>query len=327
MSRIAYQPCADTPSQANLIKTIHNPVSIERLSKFLDERDVEVLRRLYPDGRVYLWGVNGNQNALAAWRKLSPGDVAIFNTKKVFSISGVITHKVRNREAALDLWGVRDEKDQSTWECLYFLDQVTYLSKPYDEAFKGTEKKPRMSFNRMGENDSELVLQNTGLDGRLANVISPPSIDEARDEIRKSGETDGTSETKTRKEHAYIVQHLFENRTEANCSICGKLFPRTYLVAAHLKKRAKCETKEKLDIENIAGAMCTFGCDSLYENGFISVDNSGKVIAHPTKIQHEALEEYVGKIVGNPCSRFNDLTAKYFSWHRKEHGYEAIDSH
>ncbi|MCG8517499.1 MAG: hypothetical protein MI794_05860 [Pseudomonadales bacterium] len=324
MTRVAYQPCTNRKAQANLIKTLTNPVSIERLSALLEAEDIQTLRRLYPDGSVYVWGVNGNSNTQSSWDNLSQGDISLFNIKGVFSFAGVVTHKVKSRAAALDLWGIRDEKDQSTWECLYFLDQVSHITVPYNLAFKGTAKKPRIPFTLMQESDSEIVLANTKLDLSFAELLDNPSLDEARAEILKQRGTDGVTETKTRKEHSFIVQHLFHNRPEDHCSICRKLYPRTYLVAAHLKKRSNCTQSERLDIENIAAPMCTFGCDSLYEKGFISVDEAGCIIPHPSRIRHESLRSYVEQFAGNTCTAFNKRTAKYFRWHRREHGYEEL---
>ena len=49
------------------------------------------------------------------------------------------------------------------------------------------------------------------------------------------------------------------------------------LVAAHIKKRAACSLEEKKDYKSIVMPMCSFGCDYLYERGYIAVSD-GKII-------------------------------------------------
>lgn len=325
MTRVAYQPCSDPKSQCNLIASIHVPVSLERLSKFLSEDDMKVLTAKYPDGMAFLWGVTPNQNALPAWSQLSEGDIAIFNIKTLFSIAGVVTHKVRNRDVAVNLWGWKKKEASSTWECLYFLDQITRLSIPYSVAMNGSSSQPTRAFNLLSEKNSEIILDNVDIGRVIAGAWVTPDAESVRAEIEDGEETvDGTTQTPTRKEHRYIVNHLFGTRTDAECSICGKTFPRGYLVAAHIKKRSRCSLNEKKDIENIAAAMCAFGCDRLFENGFISVDDSGFVVSHPSKIKHGVIVDYVNKIKGNGCTAFTEKTKRYFEWHRKEHGFEPI---
>jgi hypothetical protein len=325
MTRIAYQPCSDPDSQRNLIASIHKPVSLEHLSKFLPDADMKVLNAKYPEGAAYVWGVTPNRNALPAWNQLSEGDISIFNIKTLFSIAGVVTHKTRNKNVAINLWGWKDKEATYTWECLYFLDQVTRLSVPYNVAMNGSSSKPTMAFNLLNETNSEIILDNIDIGSVIAGAWSTPDIDTVWEEIEgTNGSVDGMTETPTRKEHRYIVNHLFGKRTEADCSICGKTFPRGYLVASHIKKRSRCSLKEKKDIENIATPMCAFGCDTLFENGFISVDEDGIVITYPSKIKHEAIFDYISKIEGKGCSAFTEKTRKYFKWHRKEHGFEPL---
>ncbi|SFR57467.1 hypothetical protein SAMN05216203_1503 [Marinobacter daqiaonensis] len=325
MTRIAYQPCSDPDSQKNLIASIHTPVSLEHLSKFLSDADMTVLHAKYPEGKAYVWGVTPNQNALPAWDQLSEGDISIFNIKTLFSIAGVVTHKTRNKDLATNLWGWKDKNASYTWECLYFLDQVTRISVPYGIAMDGSSSQPKMAFNLLNESNSEIVLDNMDIGSLIAGAWSTPDISTVRSEIEDDTESvDGSTETPTRKEHRYIVNHIFGTRTEAECSMCGRMFPRGYLVAAHIKKRSRCTLKEKKDIENIATPMCAFGCDTLFENGFISVNDSGNVMTHPYKIEHDAIFDYVRKIEGNSCPAFTEKTKNYFKWHRKEHGFEAI---
>lgn len=323
MTRVAYQPCSDKDSQRNLIKTIHKPVPIDYLSYFLDAEAIKRLRNLYPSGEAHIWGVSINQNTRNSYRDLAAGDIAIFNIKTLMSITGVVTHKLLNAKLAANLWGWKDEKAGVTWEGIYFLDQVSRISVPYDVAFENSSKKPRIPFTLLSQRDSEQILESINIEDVIPGALPVPSLEETQEEIRK-GSPDGRTETPTRKEHHFIVNHLFGNRTAAECCICGKTYPRAYLVAAHIKKRSRCETKEKLDVQNIALPMCVFGCDKLFENGVISVDAQGIVIGKRVGDQHQPIKTYVNQVLGTKCTALNRKNDKYFRWHRMEHGFEEI---
>ena len=91
------------------------------------------------------------------------------------------------------------------------------------------------------------------------------------------------------------------------------------LVAAHIKKRSYCTDEEKRDLSNIGMLNCKFGCDELYERGFISVSDDWTVIVK-TSIKDLAAHEYIDErlqnsIVPRPSS------SKYFAWHRKHHNF------
>jgi hypothetical protein len=97
------------------------------------------------------------------------------------------------------------------------------------------------------------------------------------------------------------------------------------LVAAHIKKRASCDRKEKLDIENIAAPMCRMGCDPLFEFGYISVKN-GAVVRHPSLEAPEAISSYIDGVLGNVVPAWSQKTKKYFQWHRDTHGFEPAEA-
>ena len=48
-------------------------------------------------------------------------------------------------------------------------------------------------------------------------------------------------------------------------------------MAAHVKKRAVCSDTERRDLHHVAMLACSFGCDALYESGWITVDENGYV--------------------------------------------------
>ena len=84
--------------------------------------------------------------------------------------------------------------------------------------------------------------------------------------------TDETVEQKRRREQRILQQWLFEGKNQENCAICGNKFGVDALNTAHKKKRANCNEAERLD-PYIVMPVCVFGCDYLYENKHIYIED------------------------------------------------------
>jgi hypothetical protein len=102
---------------------------------------------------------------------------------------------------------------------------------------------------------------------------------------------------------------------------CYLLISVSQLVTAHIKKRSHCEVEEKLD-SHIVMPMCKFGCDTLYEDGFLTVNDEGKYV-RIDKVSRKKVTPYVDNILndieGKECAYWNKKTGKYFEWHHAYH--------
>ena len=79
-----------------------------------------------------------------------------------------------------------------------------------------------------------------------------------------------------------------------------------------------CSLDEKKDFENIVAPMCKFGCDELFEKGYIGVVNS-YVTALRKEPSTEVIVNYIEKILGSRCSYWSEATKEYFDWHTSKH--------
>ncbi|MEW5624434.1 HNH endonuclease [Pseudomonas putida] len=99
---------------------------------------------------------------------------------------------------------------------------------------------------------------------------------------------------------------LLENCESAigTCEICGKAWPHSILIAAHVKPRAKCTHEERGDIDNIAMLQCVT-CDSLFENGFITIQSNGLVAVNRDKTITKDLAQLYNSIEGRRAYYLN----------------------
>ncbi|MBV7431013.1 MULTISPECIES: hypothetical protein [unclassified Acidovorax] len=83
--------------------------------------------------------------------------------------------------------------------------------------------------------------------------------------------TDEENQGSRRKEQSILQDWLFSGKKTECCAMCGRLFSIHSLVTAHKKRRADCVPAERLD-PHIVMPLCTFGCDFLYERGYVYFD-------------------------------------------------------
>ena len=114
--------------------------------------------------------------------------------------------------------------------------------------------------------------------------------------LLKLSTTDAPVMTKRRMEQEILRSWLFDDKKTQLCAICGKRYRVEALVAAHKKKRSKSNAVERRD-PRIVMPLCVFGCDFVYENRFVRIED-GIVVRGTASLQDDASEEYVRNLLG-----------------------------
>ena len=128
---------------------------------------------------------------------------------------------------------------------------------------------------------------------------------------------DSVASVKVRREQAQLRSMLADGRELADGALCGYQYPLGFLVAAHIKKRAICTDDERRDLRHVAMLACTFGCDALYEAGWVTVGPDGLILAVPPDTAPTGrLRDHLGQLAGQACSAHSQDSEWYFTWHR-----------
>lgn len=150
----------------------------------------------------------------------------------------------------------------------------------------------------------------------ISHALDPVVLKSLLPRLTNESDLDRDSKSKSRKEQSFLRAHLANESVTGKCILCARDYPIEMLVAAHIKKRANCSAKEKLDFDNIAALMCKLGCDDLYEKGYVVVRN-GEVIKNNKRRTTPHLDLVIsqieGKVVPNWCG-----SAKYYQWHESK---------
>lgn len=118
-----------------------------------------------------------------------------------------------------------------------------------------------------------------------------------------------------RVEQAELRKLVVGDADTAECALCGHTFPLRYLVAAHIKPRSQCTDEERRDLPNVAMAACSFGCDMLFELGYIMVDEDGW-IRTAEAVPSGRFADHVNLVGTRRCLAHRSETEPYFAWHR-----------
>ncbi|MBA3557843.1 MAG: hypothetical protein H0W30_04505 [Gemmatimonadaceae bacterium] len=151
---------------------------------------------------------------------------------------------------------------------------------------------------------------------RLSAILSElSSPDEEADPLTRLDELDGLRATTVRLEQSLLRNLVLGKRHFAHCAICGEEFSSDLLVVAHIKRRASCSDIERRAYKSNLMTACAFGCDDLFERGYIVV-KKGLLQAGPTTSKSGAVKRKVVALQGRHCSKWNAGSKKFFTWHR-----------
>lgn len=106
-------------------------------------------------------------------------------------------------------------------------------------------------------------------------------------------------------------------RWGSSCSLCGCSFPKELLVAAHIKPRWACTENERMDTRNVSMLACLFGCDALFELGYVVVGEHG--IIERGRRGSQPVEDRVNGLAGLRCPAHGGDSRQYFAWHQQRH--------
>ena len=310
---VILQPSGSPAAYEHYNDTIEAPVRIsEPAIRDMLGSDLEILEEIYDGHDVPMWGIVPGGRNTGKYNRMNVGDRVLFARNKVIFASGTVAYKFDNHELSVSLWGFDDSG--RTWSHMYALSDIKEESISY------------LEFNRtVGYADTNIIqgfnVLSSSKSGRiedrffLGKAHIQPQV--SKDEYNKLLLEEVNSETKGKRriEQPYLRNHLFGGKEVCGCSICGHQFPVQFLVTAHIKQRSRCTIEELLDL-NIVMSACVFGCDSLFERGWIGVDEGGIIKRGTSKAKvTSAVSQYIDGLEGRPCSAYRASTSAYFSWH------------
>ena len=317
MSLVVLQPTANSEGTEHYRQTIVSPV---RQSEWQPHVTPEVAARLsgsFPDGAVPFWGVTEGDKGRnrTKWQRINPGDVVLFAREGSYFAMGVVALPFENEALAEALW--QRNAAGETWKYMYAVDEIRDVAIPYIELNPVMGYEPAyvpQGFNVLNEEKSGHVIDYLGASSLKWEAPPPPAELDAA--FSTEGPLDFIAPGKRRVEQRALRGHLLPNAT-GTCALCGREFAKQFLRAAHIKPRAACTETERRDLAHVAMPACVFGCDALFEQGYVSVGEQGELLISPQAGGVQGIHQYIQNHLegGNVRVGLAQRDA-YFSWHR-----------
>lgn len=318
---LVLQPAGAT-AQKNLERSVLSPVNREDWEPLLTSVDIAVLDREHPTGRVPMWGttigVRGQMQR--KWDRMQHGDLVLFLKENQAYLAATVTHKWESAELANRLWAPKlTDSGPLSWQLMFSFTKPRPVNISYAKMAERAEIGGNLatrSFNVYGSPISGQVASLLDVDERA--LLRPLTDTSIAGLVRKFDAVDAEVRTMRRLEQPYLRDILMPGSTD-RCALCSRQMDVGFLVAAHIKKRALCTFEEKTDVPAVAMPACRFGCDELFERGFIWVDSNGK-IQRSNHLKDDTAKKYwqqhlKGRTVWDWESRL--ASHKYFEAHRR----------
>ncbi|MET3196939.1 hypothetical protein [Bacillus sp. OAE603] len=324
--KVILQP-ASKEAKINYKKTILKTVPYNVLQKHLTSKQIDELKEIYNGEEPQVWAVKDADDGVnkKQYKKISVGDLALFYGDWHYYSQMEITYLIESDTLGFELW------EDAEYVNIYFVTNVESINVPVELVNKAIypDKHPDLKdyrnallrFRVLDAISSEGVLDVLDID------VTSHLIDYTEEEFNDAvmldigGTLDVISKRASRVEQGYLRKKLFGKKVFSKCACCGEQLPTSLLIAAHIKKRSLCSTEEKLN-SRIVIPMCKFGCDTLFEDGFLGVNSSGEFV----KIDNvnflnitQRVNDYIDSVVGNKCSYWDSHTEAFFNWHLDFH--------
>ena len=143
------------------------------------------------------------------------------------------------------------------------------------------------------------------------NVLKREAQDNAI--IQEIEELDIEGKSKEAVVKVRINQRIFRDRLlqrYQGCCLCG-ISDKELLIASHIKPWRECLPNEKLDIEN--GFLLCPNHDKLFDGGWITFDDKGKIIISNQLLENERKEMNISEDL---CIEITDKNKEYLQYHR-----------
>ena len=106
MANVFIYPIEDETAKSRYGAAVEKGVELQTVSSWIrDEIQIENLRRCYPDGKCYAWGVPDQGDNRSTWNAMSENDLVLGYRNRSIVSAATVLMKVDHPSLATALWG------------------------------------------------------------------------------------------------------------------------------------------------------------------------------------------------------------------------------
>jgi hypothetical protein len=159
MANVFICPIEDETTKRNFAVGVERGVELEAVLPWVDEAQSEFLRRCYPDGKCYVWGIPDRGENRSIWNAMSENDLVLgYRNRSIVSAARVLT-TVDLPSLATALWGNHAEGPP---RLMSFFDKPHVGEVPIVEQMLGYLDRDYLEFTRLDPEKRENILNAFG---------------------------------------------------------------------------------------------------------------------------------------------------------------------
>jgi hypothetical protein len=111
MASVFIYPIEDETAKSHYGNAVEKGVELQTVSSWIrDEIQMENLRRCYPDGTCYVWGVPDQGDNRSTWNAMSEDDLVLGYRNRSIVSAATVLMKIDHPSLAIALWGDQTER-------------------------------------------------------------------------------------------------------------------------------------------------------------------------------------------------------------------------
>jgi len=160
MANVFIYPIEDGTAKSHYGTAVGKGVELETVSPWIrDEIQIETLRRCYPDGKCYVWGVPDRGENRSIWDAMSENDLVLGYRNRSIVSAATVLMKIDHPSLAIALWGNQTEEPP---RLMSFFNKPHVGEVPIIEQMLGYLDQEFSGFTRLNPEKCETILRAFG---------------------------------------------------------------------------------------------------------------------------------------------------------------------
>ncbi len=113
--------------------TIVTKVEQERVFNFLEKSEVKILKDIFGNKKLTIWGSRDSAQNRSKFNKMKPGDDILIVEGKVIKLLGKVAYKTINNNLSANLWKNINNGSTQGWDLIYFIANPLEINLPFSE--------------------------------------------------------------------------------------------------------------------------------------------------------------------------------------------------
>jgi hypothetical protein len=130
---LLYMPPSNQEAMRHYQDTIRERVPLDRISRFVSRNDVAILKHIFGEKPLAIWGSRDTPRNRSLFEKMAPGDHLLIVEGPSIKFVGKVALKTVNPNLSRELWANLKLDSKDGWDLIYFIANPIEIDVPFPE--------------------------------------------------------------------------------------------------------------------------------------------------------------------------------------------------